>query len=145
EQRGPDTGGQCGQQGPREPGTLALHRVACADDTHHPSRSARLPLNGHTAINFRRPTQRTILGWISTRRAPTPTLPGRVHSPAAAPLDCAWTGASAGGGTLRRHKSAPTTLGLPCTPPSWSSTTRRVASSLKAATPKSTAFPARGE
>src|SRR5205807_2197867 len=27
------------------------------------------------------------------------------HSPAAAPLDCAWTGASAGGGTLRRHSA----------------------------------------
>src|SRR5438445_5091895 len=56
------------------------------------------------------------------------------HSPAAAPLDCAWPGASAGGGTLRRHKSASTTLEPPCTPSSWSSTTRGVASSPKAAT-----------
>src|SRR5438445_5920216 len=33
------------------------------------------------------------------------------HSPAAAPLDCAWTGASAGGGTLRREEIGPDDAG----------------------------------
>src|SRR5438132_12013043 len=33
------------------------------------------------------------------------------HSPAAAPLACAWTGASAGGGTLRGHKIGPDDAG----------------------------------
>src|SRR5207244_388947 len=33
------------------------------------------------------------------------------HSPAAAPVGCAWPGASAGGGTLRRHKIGPDDVG----------------------------------
>src|SRR5205807_7150140 len=52
--------------------------------------------------------------------------------------------ASAGGGTLRRHKMGPTTLKPPCTPSSWSSTTRRAASSPKAAT-QSQRHPLAGE
>src|SRR5437879_3151438 len=68
----------------------------------------------------------------------------REDSPADAPLGCTWPGASAGGGTLRRHKMGPTTLKPPCTPSSWSSTTRRAASSPKAAT-QSQRHPLAGE
>src|SRR5205807_5284411 len=66
------------------------------------------------------------------------------HSRAAAPLDCAWTGASAGGGTLRRHKIGPDDAGTAMYAPfmvvnhAWSCLL------AQGGDPKSTAFPSRG-
>src|SRR5438105_11943649 len=66
------------------------------------------------------------------------------HSPAHAPLGCAWPGASAGGRTLRRHKTGPDDAETAMyalfmvVNHAW----RRLLA--KGGDPKSTAFPARG-
>src|SRR5205807_4687778 len=81
----------------------------------------------------------------ATSRSAVDRCPANLeHSPAEAPLDCAWPGASAGGGTLQRHKIGPDDAGTAMYAPfmvvnhAW----RRLLA--QGGDPKSTAFPSRG-
>src|SRR5207244_10779044 len=95
---------------------------------------------------MKRPLPRPGLPLGATWRSAVDRCPANLeHSPAAAPLDCAWTGASAGGGTLRRHKIGPDDAGtaMYATLTVVNHTWRCLLA--QGGDPKSTAFPARGE